>query len=161
MKVRGVNISHISNQVLMQVMDNADIAADDIVIAAKQRLLSGINPKNPPYTVIRKGRFSSATVSFVPKRGRNKGVLVTFNTDKRWTGRHYTPIDTLLDTIRRVNKAGSNSVRVYAGNLKAYWAFMVDKGYTDKGGKFHKGLYYLSGTFNAMKNYILAKLQNG
>lgn len=142
-----------------QAEKNANAVMDEVVIAAKASLLSKIT-QIPP--IVRQGGFSKATVEFTPKTGRNKGKVVLFNTDKRWTGRRTSDADNLYDSIRRVNKPGSGSVRVYVGNFKAYWALMVEKtGYTDRGGKFHPPMHFLQGTFVDKKKSMLSKVTKG
>ena len=142
-----------------KAMDNANVVMDEVVIGAKQRLVGGVK-QIPP--IVRQGRNTSARVSFVPKTGANKGKLVEYNTDRRWTGRRSlssTPYDQLYNSIRRVNKEGSGSIRAYCGTEKAYWAFMVEKsGYTDRGGKFHPPLHFLQGSFHAVKGFIISKI---
>lgn len=131
--------------------DNANIAMDKVVAAA--RLACPIDP------TVRPPGWSSGFVSFVPKKGRNKGERVEFFTTKRWKGR--SP-GNLRDTIRRVNKKGSGTVRVIAGNFKIYWAFMVEKsGYHDRGGKFHPPKPFLRRPFNAMKRDLLKTIKDG
>ena len=112
-----------------RAMANANNVMDDVVARAKA---PGACPVDP---TVRAGKFGTAFVSFTPKRGKNKDKWVRFGTDKRWMGR--SP-GNLRDTIRRVNRKGKGTIRVYAGNFKIYWAFMVEKsGYTDRGGEVH------------------------
>jgi len=130
---------------------NANVAMDEIVVAAK----SNLKMKNPQ--VYRAGGFSKAHVVFIPKKGRNKDTVVDFDTDKRWKGRGEP--NTLGGSIRRVNRPGSNGVRIYCGNFKVYWAFMIEKsGYTDKNGTFHKPLHFLQQTFNNAKKSMIKKI---
>jgi hypothetical protein len=127
---------------------------DEVVVSAK----SNLTMKNPQ--VVREGGFGKAHVVFTPKRGRNKGEVVDFDTDKRWMGRGSPNI--LANTIRRVNKTGSGGIRIYCGNTKVYWAFMVEKsGYTDRSGKFHRPLHFLQRSFLAAKREMISKIAKG
>lgn len=125
MRVANLRLKEVQEEIFGQALDNANGLMDHVVQEAKNRLQAGIK-QIPP--IVREGHFGSAHVSFTPKTGKNKGSLVEFDTDKRWTGRHFDAIDTLVKTIRRVNKSGKSNIRVYAGNFKAYWAFMVERG---------------------------------
>jgi len=157
MRIEGWRAGEVFKRVEETAMDNANSVMDEVVVEAKQRLIGDIK-EIPP--IVREGGFSSADVSFIPKTGKNKGTLVSFHTDKRWTGRR-TP-DNLYDSIRRVNKEGSGTVRAYAGNFKVYWAFMVEKsGYTDRAGKFHGPLHFLQGPFHEKKSSILNRIKGG
>jgi len=106
-----------------KAVDNANEFMDTVVEDAKRRC-----PPPGKTHIFRPPGFSSATVSFTPKTGRNKGQLVTFKTDKRWTGREP---GNLKGTIRRVTKGGN--LRIYAGNFLYYWAFMVERGTSSTG----------------------------
>jgi len=140
-------------------MDNANNVMDEVLVSAKQRLAASVT-EIPP--IVRKGKFGSAKVSFTPKTGKNKGNLVEFNTDKRWTGRRTSSRDQLYDSLRRVNSPDKPNVRVYCGNFLAYWAFMVEKsGYTDRGGKFHAPLHFLQSPFHEKKQSILSRVAKG
>jgi len=142
-----------------QAEANANVVMDEVVVGAKAKLMGSITQRPP---IVRQGGFSRATVEFTPKTGRNKGKPVLFNTDKRWTGRRTSEMDQLHGSIRRVNKPGSGSVRVYCGNALAYWAGMVEKtGYTDRGGTKHAPLHFLQGTFHAQKQSMLGKVAKG
>jgi hypothetical protein len=95
---------------------------DDVAVVARQKCptLDTSKIKERP------DGWSNAFVSFTPKTGRNKNKLVQFGTDKRWTGRRKGD---LRNTIRRVTtERRPGNVRVYAGNFKIYYAFMVEKG---------------------------------
>jgi HK97 gp10 family phage protein len=105
------------DQIAEQALENANLLMDDVVAAAKSRC--------PVGTVTREGKWSTANVSFTPQSGKNKGQRVSFTTDKRWMGRN--PGD-LRNTIRRVTKPRTGNIRVYAGNFKIYWAYMVERG---------------------------------
>jgi len=142
-----------------RAMDNANDVMDEVKTSAKQRLAGSV-VQIPP--IVRAGRFGSASVSFTPKTGKNKGKLVQFSTDKRWTGRRTSDRDQLYDSMRRVNKPGASNIRVYCGNFLAYWALMVEKtGYTDRGGKFHPPLHFLQAPFHAMKQSFVSKIAKG
>lgn len=159
MRIAAWNAKEIFGGMLEKAVENANGVMDDVVVGARQRLLGGIT-QIPP--IVRKGGWSSARVSFVPKTGKHKGELVHFETKNRWTGRRMDNIDQLYGSIRRVNKVGSGSVRVYCGNMKAYWAFMVEKsGYHDRGGKFHPPLHFLQGGFEAIKGEIVDRIAKG
>lgn len=150
-----------SKEVFGALLDKAEQGAnavmDDVVKVVHSKYKQPLVKHAPP--IYRKGRFGSARVTFIPKTGKNKGEVVDFYTDKRWTGRWPGQ---LQRTVRRVNKAGSGSVRVYLGNFKVYYASMVEKtGYTDRGGKFHPPLHILQGTFHAKKNTMLKAIANG
>jgi len=134
-----------------KAMANANNLMDDVVAGAK-----AICPVDP---TVREGKFERALVSFTAYKGKKKEHLVEFSTTKRWTGR--SP-GNLRDTIRRVNKQGTGTIRVYAGNFKVYWAYMVEKsGYHDRGGKFHPPKPFLRNAFKAVKPTILERLKNG
>jgi len=158
MRLEGIRINEVIEEIFGQAFENANDFMDDVAKLAKARLESKIIQRPP---IVRKGSFGSAHVSFTPKTGKNKGSLVEFDTDKRWTGRHNDMMDTLKRTIRRVDKPKSWSVRVYAGNLKTYWAFMIEKGYHDRSGKYHPGYHYLQEPFHSMKKQIVNKIKHG
>jgi HK97 gp10 family phage protein len=96
---------------------NGNEFMDEVVAEAKRRCPIGDET--------RPGGFTDATVEFTPRTGRNKGKLVKFGTHKRWKGRFPGQ---LQSTIRRTNKAGASTIRVYAGNFKVYYARFVEKG---------------------------------
>ena len=145
-----------------RAMDNANTVMDEVKVAAKQKLAASVIAIPP---IVRQGRNTHAFVSFTPKTGKNKGQLVEFSTDKRWTGRRSiasTPQDQLYNSIRRVNVPNGSNVRVYCGNSLAYWASMVEKtGFTDRGGKFHQPLHFLQAPFHAMKQSFTSKIAKG
>lgn len=151
MRVANWKGQEVFNDITQAAFRNANDFMDSVVSEAKRRC-----PVDP-YTY-REGKFSSASVSFTPTRGSNKGNLVHFGTQKRWMGREP---GNLRDTIRRVNKAGTGNIRVYAGNFKIYWAHMVERGYQDRAGKYHSGAHFLSRAFfhhkNMVKNFIEGK----
>ena len=159
MRITNWNAKEIFKGFIEKAEANANIVMDEVVVGAKQRLLGNIKQLPP---IVRQGGFSSAKVSFVPKTGRDKGLRVQFSTDKRWTGRRTNSRDQLYESIRRVNKPGSGTVRGYVGNALAYWAFMVEKtGYHDRGGKFHPPMHFLQGSFQAAKGDMLNKIAKG
>jgi hypothetical protein len=133
--------------------DNANKVMDEIVVGAKANL----KMKNPQ--VYRDRGFGKAVVAFsVTKRGKTKSV--EFYTDKRWMGRGDP--NTLGGSIRRVTRPGGKGPRVYCGNYKVYWAYMVEKsGYTDRGGTFHPPLHFLSKTFNSARKDMVSKIAKG
>jgi hypothetical protein len=137
-----------------QAESNANKVMDEIVVGAK----SNLKMKNPQ--VYRDQGFGKAHVAFMPKRGKNKNKAVEFFTDKRWKGRGEP--NTLGGSIRRVNRPGANGPRVYCGNFKVYWAYMVEKsGYTDRKGTFHPPLHFLSNTFNAARKDMVSRIAKG
>lgn len=152
-----------ANEIFQSLENKAESGAnkvmDEVIVQAKQRLIGAV-VEIPP--IVRQGGFVHARVSFTPKKGRNKGELVQFSTDKRWTGRRTNNRDQLYESLRRVNKQGTRTIRGYAGNTLAYWAFMVEKsGYTDRGGKFHAPLHFLQNPFHAMKKDMISKIAKG
>ena len=145
-----------SKDIFQGFIDKAEQGANavmDEVVAASKAKLAGL-VSYPP--IVREGKFSSADVSFTPKTGKDKNQLVQFHTNKRWMGRHKTKVDTLVETIRRVNKTGSGNVRVYAGNFKAYWAFMIEKGSVN-----NKAYHFLQEPFHSMKSQMVKKIASG
>lgn len=135
-----------------RALENANAVMDDVVVKAKMKC-----PIDP--TVRAGGWGPRAFVSFIPKRGRNKGERVTFMTDRRWVGREP---GNLKDTIRRVNKPQSGNIRVYCGSYKIYWAFMVEKsGYHDRSGKWHKPKPFLRQAFHSEKKDMIRKIKGG
>ena len=156
MRVEGWNAKAIFGAYLEKAENGANNVIDEVVGNAKQICRSSFK-HDPP--IFREGKWSKAHVEFTPKTGRNKGELVKFDTEKRWMGRFPAQ---LQNTIRRVNKPGSGSVRGYAGNFKVYYALMVEKtGYTDRGGKFHPPIHFLQAPFHAIKGSIVSKIAQG
>jgi hypothetical protein len=155
MRIANWRGGEIFKGVIEQAEANANKVLDEIVIGAKANLLSQMTKPQ----VTRNRGFGEAHVSFsVEKRGKTKDV--EFYTDYRWMGRGAP--NTLARTIRRVNRPGGKGPRVYAGNYKAYWAFMVEKsGYTDRNKVFHPPLNFLSKTFNATRRNIVKRIAKG
>lgn len=153
MRIANWRGGEIFKGVIEQAEANANKVLDEVVVGAKANL----KMKNPQ--VVRNKEFGSAHVSFsVEKRGKTKDV--EFYTDKRWMGRGAP--NTLAQTIRRVNRPGARGPRVYCGNYKVYWAYMVEKsGYTDRNGDFHPPLNFLSKTFNAARKDIVTRIAKG
>lgn len=117
MKIAKWNANKVFGDIYNQALKNGNALMDDIAARAKARCPIG--------SITREGKWShNVSVSFTPGSGRGKGKLVKF-TGKRWMGREP---GNLRDTIRRVNIHNSGSIRVYAGNFKIYWAFMVERG---------------------------------
>jgi len=119
MRISKWNGNKVFGDIYAKATQNGNELMDQVVVAAKA--------KCPVSQITREGKWShGVTVSFTPRTGRNKGMPVEFRA-KRWMGRE--PGD-LRDTIRRVNLHGrvSGNIRVYAGNTKIYWAFMVERG---------------------------------
>lgn len=117
MRIENWRGKEVFDEIAEIALQNANDLMDDVVQNAKARC--------PVGTVTREGRWSSANVSFIPQTGKNKGSRVSFRTDKRWEGRN--PGD-LRNTIRRVTKNRTGNIRVYAGNFKIYWSYMVERG---------------------------------
>lgn len=152
MRIKGYRIKEVQEEILGQAMENACDLMDMLVVDAKSRLVT--STKKPP--IVREGGFGSADVSFTPKTGRNKNKLVEFSTDKRWMGRHNDEMDTLAETIRRVTRPGKSNVRVYAGNFKAYWAFMVERGTSRTA-----AIPFLRPAFEVIKSKVQRVIKNG
>lgn len=152
MRIENWKAQEVFTAIVSQAEENANVIMDDVVAVAKAKC-----PVDP--VTFREGKFASASVSFTPKTGKNKGQLVQFTTDKRWMGR--AP-GNLRETIRRVNRPGSGKIRVYAGNFKIYWALMIEKtGYHDRSGKFHAPVHFLQAPFHAIKGQIIARIKGG
>lgn len=149
MRVERWKAPEVFTQIFDQALDNANQVMDEVVENAKRLC--------PVGTVTREGKEVLQGVSFTPKTGKNRGSLVEFQ-GKRWTGRKP---GSLRDTIRRVNKSGSGNVRVYAGNYRIYWAFMIERGFHDRGGKWHPGKHFLQNPFHAKKGQFLNRIKNG
>jgi len=141
----------IFNEITETCFENANRFMDTVVDSAKTACPVDLK-------TFREGRFSSASVAFTPRTGRNKGKLVQFKTTYRWLGR--AP-GNLRDTIRRVNKTASGNIRVYAGNYKIYWAFMIEKGYHDRAGKRHPGEHFLRNAFYGKAAGVVEAIKNG
>jgi len=153
MRVSNLRLKEIQEEIIGQAYANASDLMSDVVKAAKARLIAGIKTKPP---IVRVGKFSGANVSFTPKTGANKGQKINFATDRRWTGRHNEPVDTMVDTIRMVKRPSKGNIRVYAGNFKAYWAFMVERG-TSK----TAAIPFLRPAFEAAKRNAFSFIKNG
>ena len=137
-------------------LGNAYDFMDSIVAEAKVRC-----PPPGKTNITRPDGWSNAVVAFTPKRGKNKGKLVTFSTTKRWVGRN--PGD-LKATIRRVGRhdAVRSNIRVYAGNFKIYWAFMVEYGTDSTGwGGPARATPFLRPTWNAKKRLAAKAIKTG
>lgn len=156
MRIANWHTKEIFKRIEDSAYDNANAVMDTVVEAAKNRC-----PPPGKTNIYRPPGWSSAHVEFIPKTGKDKGKLVSFNTDKRWIGRD--PGD-LKRTIRRVNKQESmgGTVRVYAGNFKIYWARYVEMGTasTGWGGPAH-AQPYLRPAFKGVKSGIVSKIKNG
>jgi len=156
MKIANWHSKEIFKRLGDKAYSNANGVMDEVVVDAKRRC-----PSPGVTNITRPPGYSKAFVSFRPKTGRNKGKLIQFSTEKRWIGRR--PGE-LRDTIRRVNRRDEEygTVRVYAGNFKIYWAFMVEKGTLSTGwGGPAKAQPYLRPAFNATKKSILKKIASG
>ena len=148
MRVANWRAAEVFESIKNQAMDNANEIMDDVVIAAKRKNDS----YDHPYSKDRAGGYKIKTVSFTPKTGKNKGALVTFQA-KTWMGRQ---AGSLRETIRRVNKRGSGSVRVYAGNYKVYYARFVERGTYRSDAK-----PFLRPAFNAIKKDVVRRIKEG
>lgn len=152
MRVSRWKAKEVFSEIWDKARGNAGAIMDEIVIESKWEC------PTDPYT-FREGRFGSANIAFKPRTGRNKGKLVRWSTDKRWMGRQ--PGD-LRRTIRRVDaKHDESSFRVYAGNFKIYWALFIERGYHDRGGKFHAPVPFLRKPFNAKKKTMVKRIKEG
>lgn len=144
MKISKWNGNKVFGDIYKHALQNGNEFMDMVVKDAKARC--------PVGTITREGKWSGASVSFTPKTGRNKGKPVQF-AGKRWMGREP---GNLRDTIRRTNIKDSGSIRVYAGNFKIYWAFMVERG-TSKTAAHP----FLRPTFMAAKGRALRAIKTG
>ncbi|MFA6336077.1 MAG: hypothetical protein WCX48_11120 [Bacteroidales bacterium] len=156
MRIENWHSKEIFKAIEEQAYDNANAVMDQVVEGAKLAC-----PPPGKTNIFRPPGWASADVSFTPSTGDKKGKLVAFHTDKRWTGRE--PGD-LKNTIRRVNKNddASASIRVYAGNFKIYWAFMVERGTSSTGwGGPAAAQPFLRPTFHKIKTDITKKIANG
>lgn len=138
------------NEILEQIgrasEENANIVMDEVVADAKSRCPVGKIVRPP-------GWSGPRYISFTPKTGRNKNTLVSFRAERVWLGRQ--PGD-LRSTIRRVNKEGSGTIRVYAGTRKIFWAHMVERG------SVHWPAHpFLRPAFQAIKSQLINKIKNG
>jgi HK97 gp10 family phage protein len=117
-RVANWRAKEVFNEVKAIALAQAEEVMDDVVLEARARC-----PISP---IFREGKWATnQTVSILRKKGKLKGTVITFNA-KRWLGR--LPGD-LRDTIRKVTKHDRlGNIRVYAGNTKIYWAFMVERG---------------------------------
>ena len=153
MRVKNWKAPEIFQGITNQASANALEFMDDVADGARRLCPIG--------TITREGDFVKATISFTPKTGINKDKLVKFDTDKRWTAR--APFD-LVRTIRRKHRvtARGNNIRVYAGNFKIYWAFMVEYGTlsTGWGGPAHKKSF-MRPPWNAKKRNVVKAIKDG
>ena len=143
-----------SKEVFQGIMDqaetNANLVMDDVVALAKS--------KCPVGTITRSGKWSGPRqIAFTARKGKT-WTDVRFTAQKVWMGRQ--PGD-LRATIRRVNKRGSGSIRVYAGPLatgdpKIFWAFMVERG-TSK----TLAQPFLRPAFQQIKSTMLKRIKEG
>jgi hypothetical protein len=162
MRIESWRAKEVFQGIFEEAEQKVNTFMDSIATSSQMRLNADVTKKPP---IIRQGKFASAKVNFVAKSGKNKDRLVSFTTNKRWTGRRSLstkPYDQLHNSIRRVNKEGSGTVRVYVGSYLAYWAFMVEKtGYHDRGGKFHPPMHFLQNTFDSQKANLISTLAKG
>jgi hypothetical protein len=135
-RVANWRAKEVFSQVLGTALEEANAVMDDLVEQAKM--------KCPVSPIERQGGWShDVTVSFTPKSGKNKGKTLSFKA-KRWLGRQ--PGD-LRRTIRKVTKHDRlGNIRVYAGNTKIYWAFMVERGTRGR-----PGAHFLKNAFEYAK----------
>jgi HK97 gp10 family phage protein len=145
MRVAGVRVKEFGDEIFGQCIENGNVLMDGIRDHAKRLV--------PVGKVTRAGGFAARQISFIPKKGRNKGTSVEFDAEV-WVGR--IP-GSLRNSIRRVNSVRNpGSIRVYAGNYKIYYAFMVERG-TVKTRKQP----FLRPAFEAAKAHALIVLKNG
>jgi len=157
MRIERWNSKDVFKGLIDKAEEGANVVMDDIVRITRAKYNPPLVKHDPP--ILRKGRFGSARVTFIPKTGKDKGKIVDFYTDKRWTGRWPGQ---LKSTVRRRNRPGSGNVRGYLGNFKVYYASMVEKtGYTDRSGKFHQPLHILQSTFHSKKVTMLKTIASG
>ena len=151
MRVAGWRGKEVEQEFVSLFHNNAESFMESVAEAARSRCPIG--------TITREGKFSTAHVSFTPKTGKNKGSLVSFDTEHRWMGRN--PYD-LRNSIRVVIKEGKSNIRVYAGNFKVYWAFMVERGTASTGwGKGTKAQPFLRPAFFIAKAWMLKAIREG
>lgn len=153
MRIKNWHGGEIFRAIEEKAYDNANGVMDKVVQESK-RLCPKSNIYRPP-------GWSKAFVSFTPKTGRNKGELVQFDTEKRWIGREP---GNLRNTIRRVNTKddSTGTIRVYAGNFKIYWAFMVERGTASTGfGGPAVAQPFLRPAFNSIKSSVVKQIKNG
>jgi len=146
MRLENWHSKEIFQGIMDQALVNANVVMDEVADDAKMRCPVDTKTYRPD-------GWANAHVEFTPKTGAWKNKLVSFNTKKRWVGRK--PGD-LLSTIRRVNRPGSGNIRVYAGNFKIYWAFMVEKGTSRT-----KAQPFLKPSFHRIKKDIVKMIKNG
>jgi len=156
MRVENWKFPKILESIKSNAIDAANEIMDEHVIAAKR-----LCPGPPTSKMIFRAEtgegdmkgFVNKAVSFIPKRGPNKGKRVAF-VAKTWVGR--VP-GTLRASIRRVNKESRpGNVRVYAGHFRAYYAFFVEYG-TVKTRKQP----FMRPSFQAIKPNILPRIEDG
>lgn len=148
MIIEGWRAKEVFQGIVDTALDNAEGVMDDVEEAARRRC-----PELKDLSQERPDGWAHAEVSFTPQTGKNKGKLMQFSTDKRWTGRKRGD---LKRTIRRVSKRTKGNIRVYAGNFKIYWAFMVERGT-----KKTKMQPFLRPAFQEIKSQIVNRIQNG
>jgi len=155
MRVANWRAPEVFGAITEAALDSAGGVMDDIVVRAKIAcpVLKNLDQERPP-------GWSSATVSFTPKTGRNKGKPVKFSTTRRWTGRKQGDLQRTIREVTREDRIGN--FRVYAGNYKIYYAHMIEKsGYTDRSGKFHPPIPFLRNAFNGQKVKAIDKIRSG
>lgn len=154
MRLENWHTKDIFENIEGRAIANANALMDDVVAAAKL-----LCPPPGKTNIYRPPGWSNAHIEFTPKTGRGKGKLVSFDTDKRWTGR--SP-GNLKDTIRRVEKRDgvAGNIRVYAGNFKIYWARYVEKGTASTGwGGPAPAKPFLRKPFHAIKSSVVNKIK--
>jgi len=157
MRLANWRSKEIFKRIENRAYDNANAVMDTVVQEAKTKLSSYGRLTN----IYRPPGWSKAHVSFTPRSGRNKDKLVSFNTDKRWTGRDP---GTLSSTIRRVNKDSDvgGTIRVYAGNFKIYYARYVEHGTASTGyGGPAPAKPFMRPSFQKIKKTIVKRIKDG
>ena len=146
MRIANWNAAGVMAQIGQLAEENANSVMDDVVEKARAACPIG--------TITREGKWSGQrAVSFTPRTGKNKGKRISFIAQRVWLGRQ--PGD-LRSTIRRVNKAGSGSIRVIAGQYKIFWAHLVERG------SVHWPAHpFLRPAFQAIKGDVLRRIKNG
>lgn len=156
MKVANWKAREVFDSASQQIDRNAGEFMDSVLEIAKQKC-----PPPGKTNIYRPPGWSNASVKFTPRRGKDRGKLIQFNTTKRWTGRN--PGD-LKGTIRRQDRVtpSRTSLRIYAGNFKLYWAFMVEYGTASTGwGGPAKATPFLRPAWNARKKAVQKSLIDG
>jgi HK97 gp10 family phage protein len=158
MRIANWGAKEVFASIIETALDEAGNVMDDVTVVAKQKCPVLTNPKWERGEVRGLGlwktnMWSHANVSFTPKTGRNKGNLVQFSTDKRWTGRKAGDLKSSIRKVTHTEKLGN--IRVYAGQFKYYWAFMVEKGTVKT-----KAQPFLRPAFNGIRSKVVPRISD-